>query len=119
MGIGRLNKDADDLNALIEKVDAQAPCTDDDGMGEFRRRYPVHSHLTADQIGERAFVDDELRADLYQFVDDMNVAKERLTQEVDSAIAEAERELNRIRAIRDRARAEGADDEPEPGLLDG
>src|SRR5262245_21754769 len=117
MGIGKLNQAADSFDAMMEKVDAQAPCTDADGMGEFRRRFPAHSHLTADQIGERRFVDDQIRADLHQFVDDMNVAKERLTGEVDAAIAEAERELNRVRAIRDRARAEGADEEPESGLL--
>src|SRR5262249_40568656 len=106
------------FDAMMEKVDAPQPaCEDDDSMGEFRRRYPAHAHLTADQIGERMFADDQLRADLHQFVDDMAALREQLTGEVDSAIAEAERELNRVRAIRDRARAEGADDEPEPGLL--
>jgi len=114
MSINRMNGAADAWDAALERMEPQAACGDDDGMAEFRRRFPQHSHLTADQIGERMFVDDGLRGDLHQFVDDMDALRERLAGEVDTAIAEAERELNRVRAIRDKARGPKQSDK---GLL--
>src|SRR5262245_47367633 len=101
MGINRLNGLADGWDAALEQIEQPQPAvSDDDQMGEFRRRFPRHSHLSADQIREQMFADDQLRTDLGEFVAEMDALKERLAGEVDSAIAEAERELNRVRSIR-------------------
>src|SRR5262245_41305273 len=117
MGIEKLNRDQANYDALMQKVDAQKPCLDDDGFGEFRQKYGQYSHLNLEELYYRSNIDPDLQVAVDGYRAELEARAEGALRIYDDAIAEAERALADLKGIRDRARAEGADEEPEPGLL--
>src|SRR5262249_36819690 len=99
MSLRKLNSAADAWAAAEQKLNARAPVEADDGWQLFRARYPAHNTLTGQEIEERCGGDDQLRADLHQFCEETNALKERMTQEVESAVRNAQQEIGRLQAI--------------------
>jgi len=91
-------------NELEEKAATRAPVTVDDGWQLFRTRFPAHNTLTGQEIEERCGGDDQLRGDLHQFVEETTALKELRRREVEAAIRDAQEEINRLRAVVDKAR---------------
>ena len=104
MSLRKLNSAADAWTAAEQKAAARAPVTVDDGWQLFRSRFPVHGALSAEEIEERCGGDDQLRADLHQFVAETNAFKELRTREIEIAVRDAQNEINRLKAVVDKAR---------------
>src|SRR5262249_3083206 len=119
MAIGKLNQAADTYSAMVEQLDRQAPCTDQDGFEEFRQKHGAYAHLNLEDIFCRSQVDPDLGAAVEGYWAELQARKQHALDTYDRAIREAETELSRLKGIRDRARGPQEEPgEPEAGLLD-